>query len=455
MACGRPRWWGWDSSAGSQVYVDRLFEDGRRNLDAAYLQTIKNLGRRSRGAEAALHFAGIGHAQAFEGEDLLQLHLVVFHAQDFRNAENFAGAVLQSRNLHHHFDGAGQLLQNHPRGNLQVGHHHHGFQAGEGVARRIGMDGAHGALHAGVHGLQHIERFSAAALAHDDAVGPHTQRRPQQNPLIDAAFLVDIGRPRFELHHVALLQLQLGCIFDGDDALLFGDEAGEPVQHGGFAGPGAAGDQNGGLGLYAGGQEAQHSRRQRLVLQHLLLGDHVASEAANAEARAVERQRRNDGIYARSVLQAGVDDRLCLVDAAAHLRDDLFDDVQQVRVVLEAHRRFREFAVALDEDFVIAIDQDVADTRFLQERLQRAETEHFVENFLDDLGLFGGGHGDALVVEQALDHASDFGAEPLFGNRRDALQVEHADELAMDFALQLEIAVGAAGGHGRRTTTRR
>ena len=107
-------------------------------------------------------------------------------------------------------------------------------------------------------------------------------------------------------------------------------------------------------------EEPQHAGRDRLVLHHFLLRDDVAAEAADAEAGAVERQRRNDGVDARAVLQARVHDRLRFIDAAAHLRDDLFDDVQQVRVVLEAHRGLGELAVALDEYLVVAVDQDVA-----------------------------------------------------------------------------------------------
>ena len=94
---------------------------------------------------------------------------------------------------------------------------------------------------------------------------------------------------------------------------------------------------------------ALHARRQErsmpgvsvLYCDHLVLRDDVAAEAADAEARPVERQRRNDGVDARAVRQARVDDGLRFVDAAAHLRDDLLDDVQQVRVVLEPHRASR------------------------------------------------------------------------------------------------------------------
>ena len=91
----------------------------------------------------------------------------------------------------------------------------------------------------------------------------------------------------------------------------------------------------------------------------------------------------------------------------------------------------------------------------LSSGFQGAETEHFVEHFLDDLGLLGGGHGDALFVEQALHHAADLGADAVLGNGRNALQIEHADQLAMDLRFQLEIAVGAARGDGQGAAARR
>ncbi len=76
------------------------------------------------------------------------------------------------------------------------------------------------------------------------------------------------------------------------------------------------------------------------------------------------------------------------------------------------------------------------------------EAEHFIEHLFDDLGLLGGGHGDALFFEQALHDAADFGANAVLGNGGDAIQIQHADELAVDLRLELEIAVGAALGDG-------
>ena len=53
--------------------------------------------------------------------------------------------------------------------------------------------------------------------------------------------------------------------------------------------------------------------------------------------RPDQRQRRDDGVHAGAIGQAGVDHRARLVDAAADRRDDALDDLHHVLVVLERH----------------------------------------------------------------------------------------------------------------------
>ena len=120
----------------------------------------------------------------------------------------------------------------------------HDFQPADGVARRVGVDRGERAVVTRVHGLQHVERFLAADFADDDAVGPHTQAVDQQLALPHRAVAFEVGGPGFQTRHVRLLQLQFGRVFDGDDALLARDEAGERVEQGGFAGAGSARDDD-------------------------------------------------------------------------------------------------------------------------------------------------------------------------------------------------------------------
>ncbi|MCY1550666.1 hypothetical protein D9M68_869350 [compost metagenome] len=75
-----------------------------------------------------------------------------------------------------------------------------------------------------VHGLQHVDRLGTAHLTNDDAVGPHAQRVAHQRTLRDLALALDVHRPRFHPCNVRLLELELGRIFDGDDAFGCGNE---------------------------------------------------------------------------------------------------------------------------------------------------------------------------------------------------------------------------------------
>jgi hypothetical protein len=93
------------------------------------------------------------------------------------------------------------------------------------------------------------KRLGAAHLAQDDAVGPHAQRVAHQRALVHLALALDVGRAGLQPHHVRLLQLQLGRVLDGDDALVVRDERRQDVQQRRLAGAGAARDQDVELGL--------------------------------------------------------------------------------------------------------------------------------------------------------------------------------------------------------------
>ena len=95
---------------------------------------------------------------------------------------------------------------------------------------------------AGVHGLQQVECFRSAHLADDDAFRPHAQAVAHEVAHGDLAFAFEIGRSGLEPHGVRLLELQLGRVLAGDDALVVIDVAGETVEQRGLAGAGAARD---------------------------------------------------------------------------------------------------------------------------------------------------------------------------------------------------------------------
>ena len=66
-----------------------------------------------------------------------------------------------------------------------AGHQHQRLEAGQRVARAVGVQRGERAVVARVHGLQHVQHLVAAHLADDDAVGPHAQRVAHQVALRD------------------------------------------------------------------------------------------------------------------------------------------------------------------------------------------------------------------------------------------------------------------------------
>ncbi len=184
----------------------------------------------------------------------------------------------------------------------------------------------------------------------------------------------------------------------------------------------------------------------------------LGRKTADREQRAVDRQRRNDRVDARAVRQARVDHRRAVVDAAADAADDAVDDAHQVLVVLERRRQPLELAAALDVDLLVGVDQDVADRRVAQQRLERPEAEDLVDDVAEDHLALGHAERHALFGDQVEQQRADLrlGARPL--GRRERLEVQAVEQLAVDVGLQLEVlrprrfrravAAGAAGGDG-------
>ena len=129
-------------------------------------------------------------------------------------------------------------------GSAIAAHHDHRFETAEGLARAVGVQRAHRAVVARVHGLQQVERLRSAHLADDDALGPHAQAVLDEIAHGDLAFAFEVGRARLETHDVRLLQLQLGGVLAGDDALVVVDRAGQAIEQRRLARAGAAGDQH-------------------------------------------------------------------------------------------------------------------------------------------------------------------------------------------------------------------
>ncbi len=179
-----------------------------------------------------------------ELEDGLHDDRVAFHAGDLGDVGDLARAVGQAGALDDEVDRRGDLLADGARGQVEAGHEHQRLEARERVARRVGVQRGQRAVVAGVHRLEHVERLAAAALADDDAVGPHAQRVDHQLADGDFALALDARRLALERDDVVLRQAQFRRVLDRHDALRVRDEAAEDVEERRLAGAGAAGDDD-------------------------------------------------------------------------------------------------------------------------------------------------------------------------------------------------------------------
>ena len=221
------------------------------------------------------------------------------------------------------------------------------------------MNRGHRAFVPGIHGLEHIEGFFAADLAHDNAVGTHAQAVDQQLPLLDSALPFNIGRPGFKAHNVFLRQAKFGGVFNRHDAFIAWNVLRKNVQKGGFAGAGAPGDENADPGFYRRAKHLHHFRRDALELNQLIGCQGACPEAANGHGRSVQRQGWNDGIHARAVGQSGIDHRRGFIHPAAHARHDPVDDLQQVAIVAKRRIHPLQKPVFLNKNMIFVVDQDV------------------------------------------------------------------------------------------------
>jgi hypothetical protein len=351
--------------------------------------------------------------------DRVEMRLVALHARDLLQTDESAFAVTHALQLDHHVEGRGDLSAHGAGRQVHAGHADHLLQPAERVARRVGVDGGHRAFVTRVHRLQHVEGLARAHLTDDDPVRPHPQRVLDQLALRHLAPALDVGRPRLHARHVDLLELQLGRVLDRHDPLAPVDEGRHGVQQGRLSAAGASGDQHVATALDDAAQELGELLRQTADLDELVHVDRHACELADREQRAVDRERRDDCIDARAIGETRVDHRGGLVHVPAHGRDDLVDDAQEVRIVLEAHPGRHQEPLVLDEDPLVGVDQDVGDRVVLQQGLQRAESRELVQDLLGEPIALGVVELRVLLVQELLDALAPLLAHVL---RRPALE---------------------------------
>src|SRR5947207_6057340 len=425
--------------ASAEVVEDTRIDVVARRLDLLR-EARADAGRHEAAGDAAL----LVHPLALIGEQLLQHDGIPLHPRHLGDAGHLARAVGQARGTDDEIQRRADLLPHRTSRHTEARHLHHHLQPGDRVAWRVGVDGRDRPVVAGVHGLQHGERFPAANVADDDAVGPHAQAVAHQVALRDLTASLDVGRAGLQPAHVGLLELELSRILDGDDPLLIRDERGQAVEERRLPRARAAGNEDVEPRAHHGAQHRHHIGRERAQAHHVLDRERAPAEAPDGEQRPVEGERRDDGVHARAVGQARVYHGRAFVDAPAHPRHDAVDDLQQVLVVAEDDRRRLELAEPLDVDLTRGVDQDVGDVRVAHERLDRPEAVDLVQDLLGEPFAVAHAERDRLFLDEHGDRALQLRGGLVHLDARQIGQVHAVEQLAMD--AELQVLVGSVDG---------
>src|SRR6185437_5481281 len=351
---------------------------------------------------------------------------------------DLASAIRLTLKLDDELNGVGDLTPDRGDRHRQAGHADHLLKARERVARCVGVYRGHRSFVTGIHRLQHVEGFFAAALAEDDAVGTHAQCVFHEFALSNLALAFNVRRPRLHAADMGLLQLQFRCVFDRQQTFLFGNERGKRVEHGRLARTGAARNNGCDARLDRRSQHLGHSRAQRADFHELGEIEWLLGKLTDRDEGAIDTDRTHRDVDARAVQQARVAERVRFIDAAANCGNDFIDDTEKVLLVLEAHRQRLEYAGPFDIDAFMPVDQDIVDRRIIEERLERTQTGHLVENFRDEIAEFLGIERKALDQHILRNKLLDVPANFFFGYFIQRREIDFLDQTAVQAHLGVE-----------------
>src|SRR6266568_1974944 len=140
-----------------RMSVPRVSVEDVARVDAEALDPPERMGPDASRNELSEDVAALVDAPLLEAVDLLHRDGGALHPGDLAEADDAPAAVRPAVELDDDVDGARDHLARGALGQLQPGHAHHRLEPRQGVPRRVGVDGRHRPLMAGVHGLEHVE----------------------------------------------------------------------------------------------------------------------------------------------------------------------------------------------------------------------------------------------------------------------------------------------------------
>ena len=445
----------------SVEHADRQAQQDQANEDEQYrFQHAEALStRRGKRRLAAQFVAGGVDRLAHKTETVASVEpeqrvgdIHVFtYADHLHHLADAAAAIGHARQLDHHVQCGADHLPQGAFGNGPARQPYQRLQTQQRILGIVGVHGAHRTVVAGVHRRQHVEHFHAPYFAEDDPVRTHPQGVADQVAGLHFAVPFGIWRTGFQAHHVRVAELQFGDVFDGHQPFVRVDQLAENVQQRGFAGAGAAADQNVAALVHGFLDEIEDRLIDGLHRHQVSAFKHVLAKLSNRQAWAVEGDRRNDRIDPAAIGQACIDHRRRLIKPSAQGREDPLHDPFDVVGVDETKVTLMQHTFAFDEHPVRAVDQDLGHCRVAQQHFQRAETCEFVDDFFGQALHFIAGNrqvqtGDVLghFVDDELRQHLPRTFQQVFSGLFDGV-----DDVAVQYLFQAFV-VGVAGRRALR-----
>ncbi len=254
-----------------------------------------------------------------------------------------------------------------------------------------------------VHRLEHVQGLAATHLTHHDAVRPHTQGVDDQLANAHRALPLDVRGTGLEPDHVPLLELQLRRVLNGDDPLVAGEEARHDIEQRRLPRRGAPRDDDVEPRLHASAEELDHLLRDAPHANQIIRQVRRRGELADADARTVQGQWRDDDVDAGAVGQAGVDHRAALVHPPSQGPDDPVDDAHDLLRVPEADVRLLEPPVPLDPDLFHPVDHDLGDGVVAEKRFNRTQAEDVRHDLFEEIPSLPTAQRDLLLCQRLVE----------------------------------------------------
>lgn len=121
----------------------------------------------------------------------------------------------------------------------------------------------------GIQGDQHIQAFRFTYLAHDEAIGAHTQRFLHEPPQRNLAVALEVRLPALEAHHIPEGKLEFENLLHCDDSFTGTDTGAQTIQHGGLACLRCTGNKDVETTCYRGTEESSCLWRQGAKLNQM------------------------------------------------------------------------------------------------------------------------------------------------------------------------------------------